>query len=79
MNSNDEVINKTMAKMDKIITEPTYDHTALIEAHKHGAEIQFNDPDFGWVNIKAPLWNPVGEYRIKPDLETLLREYEEFK
>ena len=79
MNSNDEVINKTMPKMDRIITEPTYDHTALIEAYQAGAVIQFNDPDCGWVNIKSPLWNPYGEYRIKPNLETLLKEADEYK
>jgi len=76
---NNEVINKTMVGLYTEIIEPKYDHTALIEAYQAGAVIQFNDPDCGWVNIKSPLWNPYGEYRIKPNLETLLKEADEYK
>jgi len=82
----DEVIRKTLAKplssyRYKTFTQGAtmiYDHTQLQSAHALGAEIQFNDPDYGWVNLRAPLWNADCEYRIKPDLETLLREAEEF-
>jgi hypothetical protein len=76
---NDEVISTTMVKADKDISGPTYDHTMLKAAHKAGAVIQFNDPDYGWVNLRSPLWKPECEYRIQPDLETLLKENEEFK
>ena len=76
---NEEVINKIVVEISKVITSPIYDHTNLKTAYKVGAEIQFNDPDCGWVSIKAPLWHDYCEYRIKPDLETLLREAKEFK
>jgi len=77
--NDDEVISKTMVKATKVITGPTYDHTVLKAAHKAGAAIQFNDPDYGWVNLRSPLWKPECEYRIQPDLETLLREADELK
>lgn len=51
-----------------------YDHTALKEAKARGSEIQFNDPDDGWLNITNPLWSEHCEYRIKPSQEVLQKE-----
>ena len=76
---NEEVINKTVVKVSRVVSGPTFDHTDLIAAYNNGAEIQFNDPDYGWVTLKAPLWNEDCEYRIKPNLDVLLKEAEEFK
>lgn len=51
-----------------------YDHTALKEAKAKGCEIQINDLDDGWVNIRDPLWSASCEYRIKPCNDVLLKE-----
>ena len=48
-------------------------HADLIHAWAEGAIIQFKLPDGDWKDCldNVPLWNPDGNYRIKPAIKTI--------
>jgi hypothetical protein len=57
-------------------TQKPHPHAALIKQWADGAVLQLKQPNGEWIDVKtrSPSWEPVWEYRIKPQ-ETDLQKY----